>query len=272
MRLGAKATAVEAGPGGGFGVRVAAGTDAAASEPDGEGPVGTAADPAERRPGDRESVPGSADGAVISADAVVLAVPHGPAARLVPAAAAGGSARWAELGSAPDRERARHLRPAGHQAAAGRSGRLTGSVGIRQDPAGRRADWPVPRGIGVCRGQLRRCPGSATAGAVPSGARRALPRGARCPRDRFFCHQRTAGDIPPGTRLRIAPPGRCDVAARTGACGRVDRYRLAGHDGGGRAKRTQRCAGTDQPASRRRLQLQQAVPATAAQAPARVPS
>ncbi len=101
VRLGAKATAVEAGPGGGFGVRVAAGTDAAASEPDGEGPVGTAADPAERRPGDRESVPGSADGAVISADAVVLAVPHGPAARLVPAGAASGSARWAELGSAP---------------------------------------------------------------------------------------------------------------------------------------------------------------------------
>jgi len=38
---------------------------------------------------------------VISADAVVLAVPHGPAARLVPPEAVGGAPRWEQLGSAP---------------------------------------------------------------------------------------------------------------------------------------------------------------------------
>jgi squalene-associated FAD-dependent desaturase len=41
------------------------------------------------------------DGAEESADAVVLAVPHQPAARLVPPAAAPDRARWAALGAAP---------------------------------------------------------------------------------------------------------------------------------------------------------------------------
>ncbi len=101
VRLGTKVTAVEAGPGGGFQVRISSGTDAAASRPDGEEPAGGADDPVERLPGDGAGTPGSTNGAVISADAVVLAVPHGPAARLVPAAAASGSARWAELGAVP---------------------------------------------------------------------------------------------------------------------------------------------------------------------------
>ncbi len=38
---------------------------------------------------------------MISADGVVLAVPSGPAARLMPQTAAGGAPRWAELGASP---------------------------------------------------------------------------------------------------------------------------------------------------------------------------
>lgn len=76
VRLGTKVTSVEPGLAGGFGVRAAAGGGGQAEH---EGPGGE----------------------VLSADGVVLAVPAGPAARLAPAAAAAGAARWAELGSSP---------------------------------------------------------------------------------------------------------------------------------------------------------------------------
>jgi squalene-associated FAD-dependent desaturase len=67
VRLGAAAVAVTPVPGGGLSVRVAAGADRAQSS--------------------------------LPADGVVLAVPPGPAARLMPAAA--GHARWAGLGTSP---------------------------------------------------------------------------------------------------------------------------------------------------------------------------
>jgi hypothetical protein len=90
VRLGTKVTAVEPVPAGGFRVLITSPTtDTGADD------AGTPSRLADGGP------PGSIDGGVISADAVVLAVPHGPAARLVPAGAASGSARWADLGSSP---------------------------------------------------------------------------------------------------------------------------------------------------------------------------
>jgi squalene-associated FAD-dependent desaturase len=86
VRLGAKATAVERGPGGGFRVTVTSGTGADGPDapedadiPDGSGVTG---------------------GEVITADGVILAVPAAPAARLAAAAGVAG-ARWGELGAAP---------------------------------------------------------------------------------------------------------------------------------------------------------------------------
>jgi squalene-associated FAD-dependent desaturase len=74
VRLGAKATAIEPGQAGGFGVRVAA-------------------DGAHDTAGQQDET--------ISADGVILAVPPGPAARLAAAAGAAGAARWDGLGSSP---------------------------------------------------------------------------------------------------------------------------------------------------------------------------
>jgi squalene-associated FAD-dependent desaturase len=78
VRLGAKAVAVEPGPGGGYLVRVGAGADGGAPE----GPERGGAEP-------------------VIADGVILAVPAGPAARLAGAAGVTGAARWDDLGSSP---------------------------------------------------------------------------------------------------------------------------------------------------------------------------
>jgi uncharacterized protein with NAD-binding domain and iron-sulfur cluster len=102
VRLGTKVTAVEPGPGGGFQVRISSGTtDPSASGPDGAEPAGGAADLVGRLPGDADGTPGSTNGSVLSVDAVLLAVPHGAAVRLVPPAAASSASRWAQLGSVP---------------------------------------------------------------------------------------------------------------------------------------------------------------------------
>jgi squalene-associated FAD-dependent desaturase len=77
VRLGTKAVAVEPAPGGGYLVRVGAGADGGAEEPQ------------------------SAGAETLTADGVVLAVPAGPAARLARAAGVTGAARWEDLGSSP---------------------------------------------------------------------------------------------------------------------------------------------------------------------------
>ncbi len=77
--LGARATAVESQPGGGFLVRL------------GRGEIGAAADDA--------ADPGT--GAIVPADGVVLAVPAGQAARLAATAGAAGARTWAGLGHSP---------------------------------------------------------------------------------------------------------------------------------------------------------------------------
>jgi squalene-associated FAD-dependent desaturase len=78
VRLGAKALAVEPGPGGGYLVRVGSGGDG-----------GTA------------DGPETGGGEPLAADGVILAVPAGPAARLAGAAGVPGAARWDDLGSSP---------------------------------------------------------------------------------------------------------------------------------------------------------------------------
>jgi uncharacterized protein with NAD-binding domain and iron-sulfur cluster len=123
VRLGTKVSAVEQAPAGGYRVLITSGTDGAAGpradgdgpadgaagpRADGDGPADGAAGPradgdgpADDAPADDGRSPDRARGAVLDVDGVVLAVPSGPAARLVPAAAVGGAARWADLGSSP---------------------------------------------------------------------------------------------------------------------------------------------------------------------------
>lgn len=100
VRPGTKVTSVEQAPGGGYRVLITSGTDGAAGAlADGDGPADD--EPADDEPPGGGGSPDRARGAVLDVDGVVLAVPSGPAARLVPAAAVGGAARWADLGSSP---------------------------------------------------------------------------------------------------------------------------------------------------------------------------
>ena len=90
VRLGTKVTSLEPGTAAGFAVRTTAEADGSADE--GAGPRSTVAG---------ETPADAPDASVIRADGVVLAVPSGPAARLVPQAATSGAPKWAELGSSP---------------------------------------------------------------------------------------------------------------------------------------------------------------------------
>ncbi len=135
-----------------------------------------------------------------------------------------------------DRQRACRLRPAGHQPAV-RGGRgVAGPVGVRQDQAG----WPcgraVPGGLAVGRRQLRGRSRRLAAGTVRARARAALARSCRSRDRRFLRHQRTSCDVPAGAGNRRHPTGYSDLGARARAGRSVDRHRLAGHDGGCRAK------------------------------------
>jgi Flavin containing amine oxidoreductase len=104
VRLGTKVTSVVPGPSGGFMVGTA-GPDSGATAPgdraDGWSPERTAGPDGAGTAATGLAPASGPEGAVISADGVVLAVPSGPAARLAPPAAAGGAVRWAELGSSP---------------------------------------------------------------------------------------------------------------------------------------------------------------------------
>jgi squalene-associated FAD-dependent desaturase len=88
VRLGTKATAVEADPAGGFRIQVGSGADGV----DGTDPDGADA-PAAGTP--------ATNSREISADGVVLALPAGPAARLASAAGVAGADRWNDLSSSP---------------------------------------------------------------------------------------------------------------------------------------------------------------------------
>ena len=117
----------------------------------------------------------------LPADAVVLAVPHEAAAKLIPAGALPAEAvdGWAGLGAAPDRERARDLRPQGHGRAVRGRGGLAGAVGVRphadlRDARSRRRR-PVPGDLAVGGRRVRGRPGGGPARAVRAGAGRTVP-------------------------------------------------------------------------------------------------
>ena len=147
VRLGARAAAIES-LAGGFRIALSRG-DAGSDEPVSEGSAETA----------------ETDGQSILADGVVLAVPSGQAARLAGTAGVIAATAWEQLGCLADRERARDLRPPGHEAAVRRSGGFTGAVGIRQD----QAIWPrgraVPGCVAISRRRLRGYAHSSAAGA-----------------------------------------------------------------------------------------------------------
>ena len=100
VRPATKATAIEPDPGGGFRIRMASGADGA-GRADGASRAAGAGDEAGPGGADGTSGAAAADSAEISADAVILAVPCGPAARLAGAAGVRGAARWNDLGSSP---------------------------------------------------------------------------------------------------------------------------------------------------------------------------
>ena len=206
VRLGAKVAAVRPLPGGGFGVELA---DRGA-------------------PGWRRGPAGVG---------VVLAVPPGPAARLLPAGAALGPGGWNGLGASPivnvhviyDRRVTRLPFAAAVDSPV--SGFSTG-------PARRAGRRPVPGRLALGRRRLGGHSRRGAAGAVS------------CPRCRSSSRRPARrGSLTSSSPGNAGPPsGRCRAAARaararTGIAGpgarrRMDRYRLAGHDGGSRAKRT----------------------------------
>ncbi len=143
------------------------------------------------------------------------------------------------------RQRARDLRPAGDGPAVRGRRRLPGAVGLRPHPH--------------LRASLLLSAGGPDASTWPSRCRpRTSTRTPRWPelqeqfvpalaelfpaaRDadgrRVLRHPRTAGDVSPGAGQRRAAAQGRHAAARPGAGRRVDRYRLAGHDGGRGAQR-----------------------------------
>jgi uncharacterized protein with NAD-binding domain and iron-sulfur cluster len=119
VRLGAKAAAVERLPGGGFRIALTGGAsqrgaDSAGPVPDGRSPDDRGPDgrgPDDQGHDERESdqregngaVPEAraADGPLLLADSVVLAVPPGQAARLAVMAGLEDASRWTDLGASP---------------------------------------------------------------------------------------------------------------------------------------------------------------------------
>ena len=229
-----------------LGAQVALSTKVSAIEPDQDGGV------------PRSRLAQGADDE-LTADAVVLAVPHEKAAPLIPAGALPEQtvAGWAGLGASPivnvhviydrpvmdlpfvaaidspvqwvfDRTRISGIsaltRAPGHQ-----------YLAISLSAADQYADTPV----------------AAAAGAVRPRAGRTLPGRARRQGHRVLRHPRAAGDVPPGTGQRRAAAEGRDRPAGPGAGRRVDRHRLAGHDGGRGAQRPGRGGRAQEPPSQR---------------------
>ena len=211
VRLGTTAVAVTPGPGGGLSVTAAAGADRAQSS--------------------------------LSADGVVIAVPPGPAARLMPAAA--GDTRWAALGSSPivnvhviyDRRVTRLPFAAAVDSPVQWVFDKTASSG---QPGGQYLAVSLSAAddyIDVPAARLREQFVPALAELFPAARQAQIT-------DFFVTRERQA-------TFRQAPGcGQLRPAAATGLpglvlAGRVDRYRLAGHHGGCGAKRAECGAGTE---------------------------
>ena len=229
---------MSADPAGGFRVRGLGATGAGRRRRrDGDGPAmptGPARQPWRRR------------GEVITADAVILAVPAGPRPGWPPAAGVTDAARWEDLGTSPivnvhvvyDRRVTRLPFAAAVDSPVQWVFDKTGHVGA----AGR----AVPGRLAVRGGRLRgrrrprRCASSS------------CPRWRSCSRRRadarvtdFFVTRERRATFRQAPGCGALRPGAATSRAGPGAGRRLDRYRMAGHDGGCRAERTHCSARAD---------------------------
>ncbi len=155
---------------------------------------------------------GAGDATELTADAVVLAVPHEVAARLIPRSALP-SETVERLGRArrlAHRQRARDLRPPGDGPPVRRRRRLPGPVGLRPHrdlrPEPLRDRPAVPGDLALGGGRVRGRARRPAPGTLRPRAGRAVPRRARGRGHRVLRHARAPGDLPPGARQRRAPP------------------------------------------------------------------
>src|SRR5262249_27769965 len=138
--------------------------------------------------------------------------------------------------SLADREPARVVRPVRHRSAARRGLGYAAPVDLRPHARGRRRPRPGADRVAVGRrGVAREEPRRAARG-VPARVRGAVPGRARRARARLLCDQRARRHVPAGGRLAPAAPRRRHATSRGVHRGSVDRYRMAGHDGGRRAQ------------------------------------
>ena len=180
---------------------------------------------------------GRGEDADLAADAVVLAVPHEKAARLVPPGALPDATvrGWAGLGASPivnvhviyDRPVTDLPFAAAIDSPVQWVFDRTRISGIMDQPRGTAVPGHLAVGGGRVRGRAR----GPAARAVRARAGRTVPRGPRRPGHRVLRHPRAAGDLPPGAGQRRAAAQGRDPAPRLGAGRRVDRHWMAGHDG-----------------------------------------
>ena len=191
----------------------------------------------------------------IEADAVIVAVPHEDAAALLPGGRQARPERPRGARQLADPEPARRLRPAGHAAPVLRRRRLAAPVGVRPLARGGRPARPVPRGVALRGGRVRGSRARCAARALPARVRRAAARGARRAARRLLRDARAGRHLPPGAgNARAAPRTRRRLAGPLPR-GRVDRHRLARHDGRRGAERPRR-----RPRRARRLPPASALP------------
>ena len=235
VRLSTKVAAIEAKGDGEFLVRLGRSAQASAD--------GTAAD-GDRTPTSRAPMRRRRRGPV--ADAVVLAVPHEQAARLIPAGALPAETvdGWAGLGAAPIVNlHVRYDRKVMDVPFAAAVDSPVQWVFDRTRISGMHARGDDGQYLAVSLSAADQYVNMSVAELremfVPALAD-AVPRGPRGDRDRVLRHQGAPGDVPPGAGHGQAPPEVGHRAARPRAGRLVDRHRLAGHDGGRRPQRPQR--------------------------------
>ena len=155
-----------------------------------------------------------AQGEPLTADAVVLAVPHEKAAPLMPPGALPEQtvAGWAGLGASPIvNVHVIYDRPVMDLPFVAAIDSPVQWVFDRTRISGldKPGPAPVPGHLAVGRGPVRGHPGGRAAGAVRARAGRTLPGRPRRRGHRVLRHPRAAGDVPPGTgQRRAAAEGR----------------------------------------------------------------
>ena len=130
-----------------------------------------------------------------------------------------------------DRQRACHLRPSRHRLAVRRRGSLAGAMVLRPHGYVRAHAGAVPGGHRLGGRRDRRRTQPVVAGAIRRRSGR--PAAGRDPRERRrrVRDAGTARDVSSGGRQRVPAPSGEHRHRRAVACRRLDRHRMAGHDG-----------------------------------------